>query len=437
MEEKEKRVGNVGVDNKTDKIVYKEKKILRGLPKSIRQIGEATGKHKIYIEDYVVTYLNQLAHPTNSVARGAFLIGDWVHYDKEDVLFISGACEADNLSFNMSEVDFSDSAWTSIYEKVNEYFEDGRVVGWFLSRLGYSVKLTEQMRELHMQHFKEAGTVLYLMDALEQEDVFYLNENGKLVQQGGYYIYYERNTAMQNYLIENQAISRDVRNDKRIDYKDGQLLHSYHEIMAGRKESKAENRVRNLLYVTSAMLVLVFLAISISIFNNYDKLKSMQASLDQMVAKEAAGGSDSENVTLSVTEEILPNTEASAMAENGPGDLVLSTEDKGEQENSSTEQESAATEEVPETEPVSAATTESGDMLVPDNATAHADGQTAPTANIGQTNYYTVQPGDTLLSISEQIYHSGAYVDTLRTANEIGEGDLIYPGQKIVIPSIQ
>ena len=167
----------------TKPIQYKKKERKRELPKNVRQIGEIAGKQRIYVEDYVVTYLNQLAHPTNTVARGAILLGEWVHYDKEDVLFISGAIEADHLSFDMREVSFSDETWTQLYEKINQYFEEINVVGWFLSRLGYSIKLTDSMRKLHSQYFKGQGSVLYLMDALEQEDAFFLNKEGKLQQQ--------------------------------------------------------------------------------------------------------------------------------------------------------------------------------------------------------------------------------------------------------------
>ena len=38
------------------------------------------------------------------------------------------------------------------------------------------------------------------MDPLDREDAFFIYEGGKLVQQHGYYIYYERNEDMQNYI---------------------------------------------------------------------------------------------------------------------------------------------------------------------------------------------------------------------------------------------
>jgi LysM repeat protein len=45
--------------------------------------------------------------------------------------------------------------------------------------------------------------------------------------------------------------------------------------------------------------------------------------------------------------------------------------------------------------------------------------------------FYVVQPGDTLWSISQQV---GLSVDALRAANGIS-GDLIYPGQVLVLPA--
>lgn len=422
----------------TKPIQYKKKERKRELPKNVRQIGEIAGKQRIYVEDYVVTYLNQLAHPTNTVARGAILLGEWIHYDKEDVLFISGAIEADHLSFDMREVSFSDETWTQLYEKINQYFEEINVVGWFLSRLGYSIKLTDSMRKLHSQYFKGQGSVLYLMDALEQEDAFFLNKEGKLQQQSGYYIYYERNTPMQNYLIENQAMERTVGQDKRIDYKDGQLLHSYHEIMASRQGRKDERRVTSLLYVTSAMLVIVFLALSISIFNNYDKLKSVQESLNVIMggdqfaktdknSEEIGSGEQSDNLNFqdastdaatstsqdtidleSTQGETAADTSQAAINEEGTADIVSTTETPSQSESVPVQDESG----------------------VNNTDTVEASGTTV-------NSYYTVQAGDTLLSISQKIYHSDAYVDSLRLANEIGENDFIYPGQQIILPVVQ
>ena len=44
------------------------------LPKNIRQIGSPAGHTKVYIEDYVITFLNSLSMDKNTYVRGAILL---------------------------------------------------------------------------------------------------------------------------------------------------------------------------------------------------------------------------------------------------------------------------------------------------------------------------------------------------------------------------
>ena len=59
----------------------------RTLPKNFRQIGEP-GTKKIYMEDYVYTYLNKLAQPGNLYARGAILFGNACQTPAEEGLAV-------------------------------------------------------------------------------------------------------------------------------------------------------------------------------------------------------------------------------------------------------------------------------------------------------------------------------------------------------------
>ena len=45
------------------------------LPKNIRQIGSPDGHKRIYMEDYVVTYLNYIARPGSTQARDSIRNG--------------------------------------------------------------------------------------------------------------------------------------------------------------------------------------------------------------------------------------------------------------------------------------------------------------------------------------------------------------------------
>ncbi|MDE5872692.1 MAG: hypothetical protein K2H07_02140, partial [Lachnospiraceae bacterium] len=76
------------------------------LPKNIRQIGNPCGNKRIYIEDYVVTYLNYISRPGSTHARGAILLGEMKHSQVGDIVFISGAVDAQNIEFYMDESKF-------------------------------------------------------------------------------------------------------------------------------------------------------------------------------------------------------------------------------------------------------------------------------------------------------------------------------------------
>jgi len=92
------------------------------LPKNIRQIGTPQGNRRIYVEDYVMTYLNQLAKPGSTYARGAILLGEYKQVENQGVLFISGALEAQNMELDLEEIEFNNEVWTNIYNEVKRYF---------------------------------------------------------------------------------------------------------------------------------------------------------------------------------------------------------------------------------------------------------------------------------------------------------------------------
>ena len=52
-------------------------------------------------------------------------------------------------------------------------------------------------------------------------------------------------------------------------------------------------------------------------------------------------------------------------------------------------------------------------------------------------NYYYVEEGDTLLSISLKIYQSGDYVKDIKDANQLEDENYIKIGQRLILPPIQ
>ncbi len=361
------------------------------LPKNIRQIGAPSGNKRIYIEDYVMTYLNQLANPNSTDARGAILVGECVKGTRGEVLFISGAVPAQNLELDLEESTFDGATWSMIYQEVKNHFPDLEVVGWFLSRMGFSTTVNDIIVKLHMDNFVGEEKVLYIMDALEGEEAFYMTEGDYLRRQSGYYIYYARNEAMQNFMIQTKA-TEPVASD--IEQKDVAVLRNYKKIMEERAKHARVERLNKMLCGMCSCLTIAVLALGIAVFSNYQMLEKME---DKLVAS---------GVIVADTDESKLNK----------------YEDENEDE-------------------------EYGEYQVhvtkPENA-VQATGETVISSNMNKVKaasndlpkYYVVQNGDTLSSISFKMYNSVGYVAELMEANGFGEADEIHEGDRIMIPTV-
>lgn len=351
------------------------------LPKNIRQIGMPTGERRIYMEDYVMTYLKQLANPNTTYARGAILVGESVHGENGTVIFISGALAAQNLELDLEETTFDGEIWSYIYQEVKNYFPDLEVVGWFLSRMGFSTSVNDMIVKLHMDNFAGPDKVLYIMDSLENEDAFYLMETDGLRRQSGYYIYYARNEAMQSFMIASKGELGQAESDE-VERKDEAVLQNYRKIMEERAKSARIERANRRLSAVCSGLAVAVLALGVAVFSNYQMLEKMEMQLLK-----------SGIVAFDKTDGLV----------EGQKDLEETAKDniaKGTKEDEET----------------------TGRMK-----SAAAD----------LPKYYTVQDGDTLSSISFKMYNSVGYVAELMEANGLSEADAIKEGERILIPTIK
>ena len=344
------------------------------LPKNIRQIGSPVGERRIYIEDYVMTYLKRLANPNSTYARGAILVGECKKGTGGEIIFISGALAAQNLELDLEESTFNDETWEHIYQEVKTYFPELYVVGWFLSRMGFSTEVNDMILKLHADNFPGDDKVLYIMDALENEDAFYMLDQHYLCRQSGYYIYYARNEAMQNFMIASKGEKEHVRGEE--DYEDENVIKNYRKIMEERNKTAKIERMNRRLYALCACLSIMVFAMGIAVFSNYRMLDKLEAKLEK---------GELDYVKESNTTETL---------------AVVSPQEKTEQ-------------------------------------TTQKNINKVKNAVDNYPKYYTVQSGDTLSSISFKMYNSVGYVAELMEANGLAESDQIHEGDKIVIPSIQ
>ncbi len=374
------------------------------LPKNIRQIGNPDGHKRIYMEDYVVTYLNYIARPGSTQARGAILLGESKKSDMGDVIFISGAVDAQNIEFDMDESEFTQEAWTTIYDQVKQFFPGLSVMGWFLSRMGFSTAVNDKIEKMHVENFPGKDKVLFITDSLESEDAFYMYEQGQLVKQKGYYIYYEKNEAMQNYIMKQKG---DVPLEQtEIQRKDEEIVRQFRR----KNKDLPENKDTGVgfVYIASSFVVLALLAMGITIVSNYDKMKKMEVSINRLEVT-ADTAVDSDYVEAMATTEIPSATGMDAANGQATTEAILSAP---------TEQvEPDATENNGITETV---TTESALPVAAD-----------------QEQYYIIQDGDSLSSIAFTRYGDADLASKIAEANDIGIDDNIFVGQKILLPNME
>ena len=406
------------------------------LPKNIRQIGSPSGNRRIYIEDYVITYLNYIARPGSTHARGAILLGELKRSDVGDIIFISGAVDAQNLEFDMDECEFTQEIWADIYEQIKENFPKLSVVGWFLSRMGFSTSINDKIEKLHFENFPGNDKVLYITDSLESEDAFYMHEHGQLVKQRGYFVYYTKNEAMQNYIIKQRGGTSEEKNSE-IHRKDEELIKNYrkkNEANTKKAEEKNSNNI-NLLYVASSFVVLAVLAMGITVISNYDKMKEMQVSINRL--------------EITADEDLVTEAMADSSSVTTATAIEASTDTASKEEINTVIEDSFSTEiltEANENEVVS------NDLTIDNNSVVFADNdvssepdeqgdisteQSISVINNNEPEYYTILYGDTLSSIAYERYGSIEFAKNIAEANNLDDGDKIYEGQKIIIPYIE
>ena len=369
------------------------KKEYRSLPKNVRQIGEGAVREKIYIEDYVVTYLNRMARPDQAYARGAILFGNVYDTEEGMAVFVSGAVEAGNLELDMDETVFNETVWYELIEKGEKYFPGQEVVGWFLSRIGFSVEINQKIIDTHINNFSGNYKVLYMIDSLEKEDAMYLCENRQMKRQRGYYIYYEKNSAMREYMLTSEkgtGVSSEERTGKTELRRDKKVINSYRRMNHYSRNNKKKELKIQAVRVACGVLIFV-MGIYIA-----GRLGSRFANL---------GFEDYAVATFRAVKNVFGESEQEPADEQIKQGEQYVTENLTEQD--ITETDNGQTEESLET------------------------------AVYQKPIYYIVQKGDTLAAISRKMYSSDRYTGQIAIANNLSNADQIYEGQKIIIPTVE
>lgn len=356
----------------------------RQIPKNVRQIGNVSDNPKIYVEDYVDTFFSHMCEKGKEHPVGAFLVGEMLREDDQDYMFIHGAIQMECIEKKDKQYIVSDSTFRKALKNCKEYFGNARLLGWFLCAPNLVLEVDNQMKKLQEKLFLKKSSLFVMKDPESKEEKFYIYKYNDLMELGGHYIYYEKNPSMQNYMISNRKQNGVTPSESVED----RAAKDFRSIVRD-KESEKHGKFRGkLLYAASGILVLIVVAMGITTLNNYDKMKRVQTSIGKLTegTENEDGQSQDESVPVSQVET--------------PERQEEQTND-GEKDNAQNDEE-----DIPQ-----------------------GDEEATPLNQV-----YVVEEGDTLAIISVKQYGDISHVDAICRMNGLENGNLIYKGQKLLLP---
>lgn len=334
----------------------------------------------------------------NTYVRGAILFGEKKRIGNDLVIFIRGAIEGQNLELDLDETVFNDEVWREIYQQKDRLFSRLEVIGWALSRMGFSVRLNDKIKKTHFENFPGEGKVLYMIDDLEGEDAFYVFRGEDLTRQNGYYIYYEKNPMMQNYLVERRERMKEAQSYERMmeSRRDEKLIRQFREKVSKKtKSSQRKGRIRNL-STAAAVAVMMLMGGAMYYYAGQDQSINLREVVNGAVHTMGKGVERQ----IATTEEKEKGKKVKKVL-----DTVASTERTTQKPIKKTTQKKAKTSASKKT-----------------------------TKGKYKTYTYTVKKGETLVSISRKVYGTQKLVKRIQSANSLSNKNQIYPGQKLIIP---
>ena len=448
------------------------------LPKNIRQIGEIRGAEKICIEDYVMTCIHKKEPQEKDGYLGIFY-GEQREEEDGIYLFLRGILEIPDGE--------EEAVKKELEEQKEKYFPDWDVQGCCV--IGQypteRMKLAEKLNPMSMQ-------LIYHLQ--EQEENLYWTVEGCYKKLRGYFVFYEQNRRMQQYLADEfkeDRVEKESIPDK--------AIKSFRE----KVRIKGEKRTGSMLKLASSFFVVAALVIGAIAVTRMDDIRKNQAGSYQMNTEEneadriytnadstavVQGGNRTASDGFAAKEAAVGtgSEDGSAVPEAAGGSAAVDGNEAG------TPSVSAGGDEGTEAsaQPVSAGMDEgtgasaqpassgtgnaqidgaaadtnllAGAAVASEPGQAVADGGTANPATAAASNTgasdsvttgedarltmaasaaaqgihasYTIRMGDTLADICNQYYGSLDKLELLCQVNHISDANLIMPGQRIVLP---
>ena len=463
------------------------------LPTNVRQIGSiessGVGALRIYVEDYVFTFVHQFSQASASSERLGILVGKYIESENQPALFISGAIESKHTVQSPRGIEFSQSSNDYHTEMLDKYFPGLSIVGWIHSQPGYGTYLSNKNYSYHRESFTEAYQVFFVTDPAQRMDAFYVyNEDKELIESKGYFVYYDKNKAMHEYMIDNRvqrsAEREPVRSsfDKIVEIESNdddspnipvskrriRELREATESTGTRRAysvrdkrqntatgSSEQRRLVNMLTALCAVMFLVSFIMGAGLIRSDERINVLEHNFMALYESyrnlEAAPPLDVAAFAQEVRAEI-------ELAVTEDGNRLLAEENARAQANAPSSAEAAFAQApsappepppqappappIPPTPPPPPTQAQTPPPPVapqapPTTPPAQPPTAQAPVVAATPTSFpatYIVQAGDSLMGISRRVYGTTTMVERIMEVNGIEDADMIFFGQVLVLP---
>ena len=399
------------------------------MPRNVRQIGLANGDYRIYIEDYVYTFLCSLAEDEKPEGQGsvAVLTGEIQWTADMTCVFVKGAIAADGMEAAAEHIDFSEKLWQKLQEDKDQYFPEQEIVGWFFAQPQITMEITELFVKVHLRHFG-GEKILMLMDPGEREDAFFRYDGGMMAKLSGYYIYYEKNSQMQTYMIERSQKEGGEASEEVED----RAVRNFRKIIDSKNpEERGEEKTSVFSYAATVCLALAVLVAGAGFYRNQQEktevpedYRAASASVVQITPAVTEPVRSVSVSTKAVQTQKPVQTEKPVQTQEAVQGTPVPTETLQKREKISITPEPRRSKKQSVSEE-----TQKKDNKTEEKKTEETS---AAAGNPGET--YVIRPGDTLYQISLNRYGTVDAMEQICELNGISANEIIYPGQVIVLP---
>lgn len=360
-------------------------KQITNIPVNTRTVGDAKhiseGIYVLYLEDYVHTFIKKLIYeqePDTIAGTSISMYGSSFERSSQNIMVVSGATTSEQTDKNYF------TAETALCTALVTLNKDRGI------RFEISIR----------------GTKVILDD---------------------FYIYYDQNEQMQNYLIEWNS-RKNERQTSRTPKQAGSRIPTDNAAKLGRitqaynRESARVSLVWGAMNILSLSLVVCVIVYGIISLNSYGKMQSMQESIDYCMRF--------------VSENIEKNTEKNKEAVEVLSQAQVQSSEKYTE--TPIEETAEASTEIVEVSTETPVQEQQETIEIPVEETALEQvttvAQSVSAANTSVPQYYVVRRGDTLRSICINVYGDYSRVDEICELNGLDNPDSILYGQKLLLP---